>query len=152
MSDLLIAYSTQTGRTARLAQSAWRAARAAEPDLDIQLGLSLDTSATQLIAARGLILATPENFGYMSGAVKDLLDRSYEPAQGQMNGRPYLILVSAGNDGRGAVTAIERIANGFGWTAVAEPLIVRGEPTDADLAAAAERGQLMASGLAFGIF
>src|SRR3546814_9262380 len=73
------------------------------------------------------LLGTPENFGYMSGLLKDFFDRTYYPAEGKTVGLPYAVLISAGNDGSGAARAIERIATGYGWRAVAEPLIVKGE-------------------------
>src|SRR3546814_19165898 len=73
------------------------------------------------------MLGTPENFGYMSGLLKDFFDRTYYPAEGKTVGLPYAVLISAGNDGSGAARAIERIATGYGWRAVAEPLIVKGE-------------------------
>ncbi|WP_295680603.1 flavodoxin family protein [uncultured Nevskia sp.] len=103
-----------------------------------------------LLWADGLIVATPENFGYLSGAVKDFLDRTYYPAEGKVDGLPYAMLVSAGNDGSGAVRALERIAIGYRWKSVCEPLIVRGEPDDAALAKCRELGSMLAVGIACG--
>lgn len=62
------------------------------------------------------------------------------------------MFVSAGNDGTGAVREIGRIANGYGWRAVAEALIVRKQITPADLARAEELGEALAAGLAMGVF
>jgi flavorubredoxin len=59
--------------------------------------------------------------------------------------------VSAGNDGTGAVTSIERIAVGYRWKRCAEPLIVKGEPSDAELQKCFELGQTLAAGLALGV-
>ena len=99
----------------------------------------------------GLLIGSPENFGYLSGAVKDFLDRTYYPAEGKTLGLPYAMFVSAGNDGSGAVRALERIAGGYQWKRVAEPLICRGEITADALAAARELGQTMAAGLSMGV-
>ena len=41
--------------------------------------------------------------------------------------KPYGLLISAGNDGRGAVAQAQRILRGIPFTAAAEPLILRGE-------------------------
>ena len=109
-------------------------------------------SGTTLLRCDALLLGTPENFGYMSGALKDFFDRTYYPCEGRLTGLPFAVFVSAGNDGTGAVREIGRIANGYGWKAVAEALIVRGTVTDADLAGAGELGEAMAAGLAMGIF
>ena len=46
----------------------------------------------------------------------------------------------------------DRIATGYGWKRVAEPLIARNEVTAADLAACEDLGEAMASGVALGIF
>ena len=86
---------------------------------------AFDAGTEDLLACHGLLLGTPENFGYMSGALKDFFDRTYYPCEGKLTGLPYAIFVSAGNDGSGAVREIGRIANGYGWKAVADALIER---------------------------
>lgn len=149
---LLIVYSTQTGRTRRLVDAAIEGAAELADEVQIELRPALEAGVDDLMACAGLLIGTPENFGYMSGAVKDFLDRTYYPCEGKRVGLPYALLVSAGNDGSGAVRAIERIATGYGWNAVAAPLIAVGEPTAAQLAQAREIGQLMAAGLSCGIF
>ena len=58
----------------------------------------------------------------------------------------------AGNDGTGAVREIDRIARGYGWKTVAEPLIVRKGVSTADLLQAEALGEAMAAGLAMGVF
>jgi hypothetical protein len=88
----------------------------------------------------------------MSGAIKDFFDRTFYPAEGKVDGLPYAIYVSAGNDGTGAVSSIERIAIGYKWKRIAEPLIVRGVPTTAALVQCRELGQTMAAGLSAGIY
>jgi len=149
---LLIVYSTQTGRTRQLVDAAIEGASELADEVEVELRLALETGVDHLMACAGLLIGTPENFGYMSGAVKDFLDRTYYPCEGKRIGLPYALLVSAGNDGSGAVRAIERIATGYGWNAVAAPLVAIGEPTEAQLAQAREIGQLMAAGLSCGIF
>jgi hypothetical protein len=87
----------------------------------------------------------------MAGAIKDFFDRTFYPVQGRVDALPYAIFVSAGNDGTGAVTSIERIALGYRWKQCAEPLIVKGEPSDTDRRRCAELGQTLAAGLALGV-
>ena len=107
---------------------------------------------TDLLWADGLILGTPENFGYMSGAMKDFLDRVYYPCEGLREGLPYALVISAGNDGTGARSAIERIARGFPLKAVHDPIIIKGPPDHDDLQRCREMGLAFAAGLELGIF
>ncbi|MGE0383931.1 MAG: flavodoxin family protein [Gammaproteobacteria bacterium] len=113
---------------------------------------ALDAGTEDLLWCHGLIIGTPEHFGYMSGAVKDFMDRTFYPVEGKVDSLPYALFVSAGNDGTGAVGSIERIATGYKWKRIAAPLIVRGDPTPADFERCRELGQTMAAGLAFGVF
>ena len=50
-----------------------------------------DASPENLLWADAVILGTPENFGYMSGAMKDFLDRTYYPCEGKVESLPYAI-------------------------------------------------------------
>ena len=113
---------------------------------------SRDAGPEDLLWADALILGTPENFGYMSGAMKDFLDRTYYPCEGRVESLPYAIFISAGNDGSGALNSIQRIARGYPLRAVQEPIIARGDTTDAALASCEELGLAMAAGLEMGVF
>ncbi|PLX75770.1 MAG: flavodoxin [Azoarcus sp.] len=148
---LLIVYHTQSGNTGRLADAVLAGARRAA-ETETTMLRAFDAGTEDLLACDGLLLGTPENFGYMSGALKDFFDRTYYPCEGKTTGLPFAVFVSAGNDGTGAVREIGRIANGYGWRAINEPLIVRKEITVADLESAADLGEAMASGLSMGIF
>lgn len=148
---LLILYHTQGGRTGAMAEAVLRGAHRAT-ETDTVMKRTGEATLADLLACHGLIVGTPENFGTMAGMVKDFFDRTYYPAEGKTVGLPYALFVSAGNDGTGAVTQIDRIATGYGWKRVAEPLIARQEVTDANLAACEELGEAMASGVALGIF
>ena len=148
---LLIVFHSQTGNTARLAEAVLRGARRVE-ETDTELTRAFDTRSEDLLVSDGVLLGTPENFGYMSGALKDFFDRTYYPCEGKLVGLPYAVFISAGNDGRGAVREIGRIANGYRWKSVAEALIVRNPIKDENLLAAEGLGEAMAAGLAMGIF
>lgn len=152
MKHLLIVYSTQTGRTRRLVDAALEGASELADEVEVRSLRAADAGLEDLIWANGLLVGSPENFGYLSGAVKDFLDRTYYPAEGKTIGLPYAMLVSAGNDGSGAVRALERIASGYQWRRVAEPLVCKGELDETTLAAARELGQTLAAGIAYGVF
>lgn len=120
-------------------------------DIELRALPALEAGVDDLLWAHGLLIGTPEHFGYMAGALKDFFDRTFYPVQGRVDALPYSIFVSAGNDGTGAVTSIERIALGYRWKPCAEPLIVKGDLSDTDRDRCAELGQTLAAGLALGV-
>ena len=108
---LLIVYHTQSGNTGRLAEAAWRGATDDEvTDVEVRMVRASDAGPDDLLWTDALLLGTPENFGYMSGGMKDFLDRTFYPVEGKIQALPYAIFISAGNDGTGAIRAIHRIA------------------------------------------
>lgn len=153
--QLLVVYHTQSGNTGRLAQAVVRGAQRVD-EVDTVVKRAFDAGVEDLLACDGLLLGTPENFGYMSGALKDFFDRTFYPCEGKLTGLPYAVFVSAGNDGSGAVREIGRIALGYGWKLVSDPIIVRRSVTNealADCEAIGEAiGEAVATGLSIGIF
>lgn len=149
--DVLILYASQTGNTARLARAVLAGVRSVLPEGG-RLMLASDAGVDELLACRALVLATPENFGYMAGALKDFFDRTYYPTREDVAGLPFAIVISAGNDGMGAATAIRRIAQGYAFKEVLEAVVVRGEVRAQDLAQAFELGATLQAGLEIGMF
>ncbi|HLS81738.1 MAG TPA: NAD(P)H-dependent oxidoreductase [Steroidobacter sp.] len=150
---LLLIYGGHAGgRTHDMAAAVQEGVREAGEDVELRALPALAAGVEDLLWAHGLLIGTPEHFGYMSGAVKDFMDRTFYPAQDKVDALPYAVFVSAGNDGSGAVSSIERIALGFKWKRVADPLIVRGEITPEARERCVELGQTMAAGLALGVF
>jgi multimeric flavodoxin WrbA len=153
MHHLLIIYGGhEGGRTQQLLEAVRQGVLATEENIELRVLPALQAGVDDLLWANGLLIGTPEHFGYMAGAIKDFMDRTFYPVEGKVDGLPYAVFVSAGNDGTGAVSAIDRIALGYKWKKVAEPLIIKGDITDADLQRCGELGQTMAAGLALGIF
>src|SRR5262245_26522552 len=97
------------GRTHALVAAIRQGIDAAGEQIEVQSLPALSAGIDELLWAQGLLIATPEHFGYMSGAVKDFFDRTFYPAQDRVDSLPYAVVVSAGNDGTGAVNSIERI-------------------------------------------
>lgn len=123
-----------------------------------------DASPADLLAATGYLFVCPENLGAMTGAMKEMFDRSYYPLLGRVEGRPYATAIAAGSDGRGAQAQIDRIVTGWRLRRVAEPLIVCLEAQTAEailaekhvsprqLQACRDMGAAFCEGLAMGIF
>jgi multimeric flavodoxin WrbA len=151
LKELLIVFHTQSGSSQALAEAAARAA-ATEAAVNVRLLRAMEAGTGDLRRCDGVLFVTPENFGNLSGGMKDFFDRTFYPCEpGEMH-RPYMLIVSCGNDGSGAVKQLQRIVKGYPLTAVAEPLIVRGAPDQQALAEAADRGLSFAAGLDMGIF
>jgi multimeric flavodoxin WrbA len=151
MKNLLIAYHSQSGNTQALA-SAVAEGSGQESEANIRLKTAFKTDLDDLLWAHGLLFGTPENFGTMSGALKDFFDRTFYPAQPYKLNLPYAIFISAENDGTGAVREIDRIALGYPLRKIAEPLIIKGEVSSSDIQAAQDFGLAMAAGMCLGIY
>ncbi|WP_330314873.1 MULTISPECIES: flavodoxin family protein [unclassified Streptomyces] len=108
---------------------------------------ALAATASDVLEADGLLLGTPANLGYMSGALKHFFDQIYYPCLDTTQGRPFGYYVHGGNDVTGAVRGIETIATGLGWRRAAEAVKVTGEPSRADTEACWELGAVLAAGL-----
>ena len=144
-------YHTQSGNTGRLAEAVERGARKRE-DLRVTRQRAFDTRLEDLLRCSAVVFATAEYNGYMSGALKDFFDRTYDAARGHVTHKPYAIVISAGNDGTFAAQYIERIARGYMLAPVADPIIVVGEVTADAEARCEELGELLAEGLGLDIF
>ena len=120
--------------------------------IDLTFTRPLESGAEEVLWADGIILGTTENFGYMSGAMKDFFDRIYYSCLEHTEALPYGLFIRAGNDGLGARSSIERIVAGLRWKQVQEPLICTGNWQESFLDECEELGLTIAAGLEAGIF
>jgi multimeric flavodoxin WrbA len=157
MKTLLIVYHTHGVKTAQMAEAAERGARAAlreaqaDDEVRVIVKRCADAGADDVLGADALALGTPENFGYMSGMMKDFLERVFYPCEGRVEGRPWALFVSAGQDGQGAIRSVERIVTGLRLKKVREPILALREVTPAILAQCEELGATLAAGIAAGV-
>lgn len=153
MKHLLIVYHSQTGNTEAMAQAVLHGASSQEVQgVETRMRRAADAGVEDMLWADAVVFGTPENFGYMSGALKDFLDRTFYPCEGKVQALPYAIFVSADNDGSGAIESIERIARGYPLRPVQEAIVSRGEPTAAVPERCRELGTAMAGGLELSVF
>jgi multimeric flavodoxin WrbA len=148
MARLLVVHHTPSPATQALLEAVLAGAR--DPDVEgveVVTRPALTASPVDVLQADGVLLGTPANIGYMSGALKHFFDGVYYPALQDTRGLPYALWVHGGDDTAGAVRAVERIATGLSWRKVAEALSVTGAPSAADLAAARELGGTVAATL-----
>ena len=152
MKHLLIICHSKDGSTGKMAEAVNRGANHPDIEVEVRMLLPKDAGLDDLLWADGLLLGTPENFGYMSGALKDFFDRTFYPAEGKVEGLPYAIFVSAGNDGTGAVSSIQRICTGYRFKEVQQAVVKAGELTDETLENCEALGMYMAAGIETSIF
>ncbi len=157
MKTLLVVFHSRGAKTAAMAaaveRGAWRALEEAEAldEVTVVVKRAPDAGPEDVLAADALILGTPENFGYMSGLMKDFLERVFYPCESRLEGRPWALFVGAGQDGRGAVSSVERIVTGLRLRRRHEPVIALGELTPELVARCEEMGATFAAGLAAGV-
>jgi multimeric flavodoxin WrbA len=111
----------------------------------------LMADAEDVLWADAIILGTTENFGYMSGALKDFFDRIYYPCLEHTEALPFAAYIRAGLDGTGTKIAIGKITTGLKWKPVQESMILHGEYRPEFEAQCEELGMLMAASLEAGI-
>src|SRR3954453_8209116 len=141
------------GRYQALADAVIAGARSDEIDeVDVQVKHAFDAVVDDVRWCDGLLLGTPENFGYMSGAVKDFFERIYYALLEETRGLPYALFVKGGHDGEGAIRSVERIVTGMTWKAALPPVLVVGDIDDDALARCYELGITFAAGLEAGVF
>jgi len=121
-------------------------------DVEVRVRSALEADADDLLWCDGFLLGTPENFGYMSGAMKYFLDRVFYLCENKINGKPFALFIRAGNDGSGAISSMRRILGGLAVREVQEPVLIAGEFDAARLADCEELGLTMAAGLEAGVF
>ena len=160
---LLVVYHTHTGGTLQMARAAADGA-AREPAIDVRLLHAVRAGPDDVLAADGMIFASPENLAAMSGLMKDFFDRSYYAVLDRINGRPYACLICAGSDGSNAARQIERICTGWRLRLIADALIVcthaqtpddilRDKRIDpSDLERCTDLGAAFGTGLSMGIY
>lgn len=149
--NLLLIYQSQSGRNRELAEAAFNGA-ALEEGVHLRLLRAHEAGAADLMWADGLLLLTPENFGYLSGALKDFFDRTFYRVEAHQINLPYALIVCCGNDGSNAVNQLQRMVKAYPLKAIADPVIIKGEPQTSDFKIAEETGQALAAGLGMGVF
>ncbi len=153
MKKLLIVSHTPSPKTLAMTRAVLEGAKCTDiSGIEVTLTRPLETGPDEVLDADAIILGTTENFGYMSGAMKDFFDRIYYPCLEKTDSLPYAMFIRAGNDGLGARSSIERIVKGLAWKQVQEPLICCGTWQASFLDQCEELGMTLAAGLELGIF
>lgn len=145
--NLLIIANAPSANTEALAQATLRGAQ--HPDLQGAVHARwlppLQASAADVLQVQGIIIGTTENFGYMSGQIKDFFERIYYPCLDHTAALPWSLYIRAGKDGTGTERAVQAIVGGLRWREMQKTLLLRGE-YQPDFAARCEQlGMTMAA-------
>ncbi|MEU3306795.1 flavodoxin family protein [Nocardiopsis sp. NPDC055551] len=129
MARLLIVHHTVSPATRELLDAVLEGARDDDVEgVEVEVRAALAATPTDLLAADAVVLGTPANIGYMSGALKHFFDTVYYPVQVDRQGLPFSLYVHGDNDTSGAVRSVESIAKGMGWERHRPPVTVTGRP------------------------
>lgn len=147
MKKILIIYHSQTGNTKQMAESMARGAESIDGVAVVSKKAS-DADLQDLLECDGLGIGSPEYFGYMAGMIKDFFDRTYHEGRGRKEifRKPYVVFISAGNDGSGALNHIERICIGYQFKKIHEPIVAVGDITPEVLTRCEDLGKTIAMG------
>lgn len=151
--SLLILAHTPSPNTTEMVAAMADACRKSLETLSCRVLPPLSAGAEDLLAAKGVLLFTPENFGSLCGALKDFFERVYYPCLERTQGMPYCLCIRAGQDnGSGAAASVGRIVTGLRWREVQPPLLCAGSYKASFCSSAAEFAATFATGLEMGIF
>ena len=127
MKRLLVVHHTTSPALQEMLEAVVAGSR--DPELtavDVTVTPALAATVPDVLAADGLVLGTPANIGYMSGALKHFFDQIYYPCLRAKTGAPYGLYVHGTSDTTGAVRAVTAIASGLGWAEVVRPVVATG--------------------------
>jgi putative NADPH-quinone reductase len=157
MAILLVVHHSPTASVRRLTDAVLAGAHDdAIEGVEVRERPALQPDVDELLGADGVVLVTPANFGYMSGALKHYLDSVFLAAGGALaddggagddgGGRrlPFGLVVHGRYDTTGAERAVLSIVSALGWRQSAEVLSVLGDVGDDDLSAAYDLGATLA--------
>jgi len=132
MTRVLVVHHTVSPATQEMLEASLsgctQAARELEVDLDLVTVAALSAGAHDVLAADAVLLGTPANIGYLSGAMKHFFDQIYYPCLEQTRGLPFGAYVHGNDDTVGAQRALGKITTGLGWQEVRPAVSVAGEP------------------------
>jgi multimeric flavodoxin WrbA len=146
MPRLLVVHHTPSPNLQALLEAVREGAAMVE-EVELVVRPALSAGAADVLGADGILLGTPANIGYMSGALKHFFDTVYYPCLDATVGLPYGVYVHGGDDTAGALTGIQKITGALRWKQVAAPLSLTGPPGPVDLEACRELAATVAVGL-----
>lgn len=157
MPTLLVVHHSPTASVAALTEAVLGGATDdAVEGVEVVVRPALEARADDVLAADGILLGTPANFGYMSGALKHFFDTVFlgvggaladDGSAGSAGGgrKPYGLFVHGRYDTAGAVRSVQSIVGALPWRQAAPVLEVLGEVGETEREQAHELGGTLAA-------
>lgn len=157
MPSLLVVHHSPTRAVSALTEAVLGGATDdAVEGVDVVVRPALEAGADDVLAADGILLGTPANFGYMSGALKHFFDTVFLRVGGSLSDdgsagpasggrKPYGLYVHGRYDTAGAVRSVQSIVGALPWRQAAPVLEVLGEVGEAEREQAHELGGTLAA-------
>ncbi len=148
MKHLLVVFHAPSDNTQKMLIAMQKAiAQLDLKNVSLSIKTPLQTQPQDVLNCDAIILGTPENLAYMSGALKDFFDRCYYPCLKAKQGLPVAAVVRAGQDGTGTMRALNTILTGLKWRWVQEILLCKGPWQESFVDQCAELAEAMAVAL-----
>jgi multimeric flavodoxin WrbA len=143
---LLVVHHTPSMAVREMLEAIVAGARHPELDeVEVVAEPALSATASDLLAADALVLLTPANIGYMSGALKHFFDGIYYPCMDATRGLPWGLAIHGNTDTTGAIRSVQKIAAALQWEQAAPVLSVVGSLQPPDVEAARDLGATLAA-------
>lgn len=123
MVQVLVAYSSRSGNTEKLARAVARGAEGA--GATVVLKSAADVTKEDLVAADGIILGSPVYFGGPTAQMKDLIDRSVGVRR-KLRNKVGAAFVTAGHHTGGKETTLLGLLSAF----LIHEMVVVGDPIE----------------------
>lgn len=123
MKNILIIYHSEGGIVEKMANEIKAGINNIKNDLQVEMKNAQDTDWSDLKAAAGVAIGTPDYFDYMAGTVKDFFDRAYFPSQNKIKGSlvaglPCVFFASGGTGGEPALESLKNVGKYFKFNLV----------------------------------
>ncbi len=157
MPRLLVVHHSPTPSVRSLAEAVVAGTRDESIEgVEVVVREALEARADDVLGADGVLLGTPANFGYMSGALKHFFDTIFLEAGGALGEdgsagasaggkKPYGLWVHGRYDTTGAVRSVQAIVQALPWVQAAPVLEVLGDVDEDARDAAYELGGTLAA-------
>ncbi len=113
MKKLTIIYYSRGGNNEKMAKAVSKGILAA--GAKVNLKKVADATVNDILNCDAVIFGSPNYFGYMAGALQELLEQAFIDLADKDTEKPYAVFSCGGSQGgKPAITSIENICNAFG--------------------------------------